>query len=64
MTFLYKLKKINTSPLRILYMLMLQIIPLLTLMLICMWYEESTPSLGISRPQESQGEVLVIEVAG
>ena len=43
---------------------MLQIIPLLTLMLICMWYEESTPSLGISRPQESQGEVLVIEVAG
>ena len=41
-----------------------QIIPLLTLTLICMWYEESTPSLAISRPQESQGEVPVIEVVG
>ena len=43
---LYTLEKNNTSPLRILCkpcMLIPQIIPLLTLMLIHMWCEESTP---------------------
>ena len=35
--------KINTSPLCLLYTLMSQIISLLTLTLVRMWYEESNP---------------------
>ena len=39
---MYTLEKNNTSPLHILCMLMLLTIPLLTLMLVRMWYEESS----------------------
>ena len=39
---MYKLEKNNTSPLCILRTLMPQIIPLLTVMLVRTWYEEST----------------------
>ena len=41
---MYTLEKNNTSPLCVLYTLMPHIIPLLTLMLVCTWYEG--PSLG------------------
>ena len=41
---MYTLEKSNTSPLCILCMLMPQIIPLLTLMLVHMWYEEFAPA--------------------
>ena len=40
---MYKLEKNNTSPLRILCMLMPQLIPLLTLTFVHTWYEESNP---------------------
>ena len=40
---MYTLEKNSTSSLHILCTLMPQRIPLLTLTLICMWYEESNP---------------------
>ena len=40
---MYIQEKNNTSPLCILCMLMPQIIPPLTLTLVCTWYEESYP---------------------
>ena len=40
---MYTLEKNNTSPLWILCTLIPEIVPLLTLMLLCTWYEESTP---------------------
>ena len=39
---MYTLENINISPLRIPYTLLLEIIPLLTLTLVHMWYQEST----------------------
>ena len=41
--YVYTVEKINTSPLCILCMLMPQIIPLLTLMLVHTWYENPPP---------------------
>ena len=40
---MYTLEKNDASPSCILCILMPQIIPLLTLTLVCMWYEESNP---------------------
>ena len=40
---MYALKKNNTQPLYILCMLIPQTIPLIMLMLVCVWYEEATP---------------------
>ena len=40
---MYTLEKNNTSPLCILYTLMPQRLPFLTLTLVCTWYEKSTP---------------------
>ena len=39
---MYTLEKNKTSPLCILFMLVPQVIPLLTLMLVCMWYKSFT----------------------
>ena len=64
---MYTLEKINTSPLCILCTILPQTIPLLTLMLVCRWYEESTPREPVEK--DIDGEIILgsqnsIEIVG
>ena len=57
---MYTLENNNTSPLCILCILMPKT-RLLTLMLVCMWYEESTPGRILNMYLHSRAPLLRIE---